>query len=87
MAIAQYYLYNSVIQMPAMCPGCVKTICEKPKWKLAASLWLLPHVEWVIKVNFSPVIDQLWEKAFHQRQFLGFLHSLCPKTSLTLHHR
>jgi len=56
--------------------GCVKTICEKPKWKLAASLWQLSHVEWVIKVNVSPVIDQLWEKSFHQRRFLGFSHSL-----------
>ncbi len=41
---------------------CVKTIFENQKWKIAASLWLLSLVEWVIQVNISSIINQLWEK-------------------------
>lgn len=62
--------------MSAYGPGCVKTIFENSKWKLAASLWALSLVEWVIQVNISSIINQLWEKVFHQRQLLEFSHSL-----------
>jgi hypothetical protein len=36
-------------------------------------------VEWVIQVNITSIINQLWEKVFHQHRFLGFSHKLCPE--------
>lgn len=62
--------------MTASGTGCVKTIFEISKWKVAVGLLLLSLVEWVMQVNISSFINQLWERNFHQRQILEISHSL-----------
>ena len=72
-----YFKYSvSLLKNDGFGHSLCETISEKSKWKLATSLWLLSLVEWLIQVNISSIISQLWEKVFHQRQFLEFSHSL-----------